>query len=135
MKTLKTSLTLLCAIAISSVLIAWLPASSGNGTDSNENTIVLLKFKAQPEKGAQTVSELNSLIENVQKEPNFVSIKMHIDPNDDTNILLYEEWEDANYYNGEHMNTDHIKAFMENSRNFLTGPPDITFWKLEKVFQ
>ena len=96
MKMMKFLFTMACAAAISSLLIAWLPASNENGKDSNENTIVMLKFKAQPEKGAQTVTELNSLIENVQKEPNFVSIKMHIDPNDNTNIMLYEEWEDVN---------------------------------------
>ncbi len=132
---MKHLASFLFVISTAVLLIAWLPAKSGKETNRDKNTIVMLKFKAQPEKGAQTVTELTQLIENVKEEPNFVSIKMHIDPNDDTNIMLYEEWEDVNYYNGEHMNTDHIKAFMGNSRNFLTGPPDITFWKVEKVFQ
>lgn len=111
--------------------------SSKNNPDNNstENVIVILKFKAQPEKGAQTVLELTNLIEKVKLEPNFVEIKMHVDPKDNTNIFLYEEWEDQNYYNTDHMETDHIKAFMANSTNFLAGPPEITFWKVEKVFK
>ncbi|MBO0329262.1 putative quinol monooxygenase [[Muricauda] lutisoli] len=100
-----------------------------------KNVIVLLKFKSQPEKGDKTVLELTNLIEKVKEEPNFVSIKLHVDPKDPTNVLLYEEWEDASYYNNEHMNTEHIKSFMANSTNFLTGPPDITFWEVQRVFE
>jgi hypothetical protein len=33
------------------------------------------------------------------------------------------------------METDHIKEFMANSINFLTGPPEITFWEIEKAFK
>ncbi len=102
---------------------------------SKQNTIVLLKFKAQAGKGKQAVAELTKLIEQVQGEPHFVSIKLHVDPNDNTNILLYEEWEDANYYNGAHMNTPYMKAFQANSVNFLGGPPEITFWKVENTFE
>ena len=98
------------------------------------NTIVLLKFKSQQDKGPETVSELIKLIEKVKQEPHFVNIKLHVDPNDNTNILLYEEWEDISYYNNEHMNTDHLQEFQAKSTNFLTGPPEISIWKVERVF-
>ena len=135
MKSIKSRLGTLVLVATTLFLIGWFPSSIGSETNSKSNAIVIIKFKAQPEKGAQTVSELTKLLEQVRKEPNFVSIKMHVDPNDDTNVLLYEEWEDASYYNNEHMNTPHLKAFMEASSNFLTGPPDITFWNVESVFE
>jgi quinol monooxygenase YgiN len=110
--------------------------ASDRRTESSEttNTIVVLKFKTQADKGPETVSELTNLIEKVKQEPYFVNIKLHIDPNDNTNILLYEEWEDISYYNSEHMNTDHLKEFQANSTNFLTGPPEISIWKVERVF-
>ena len=135
MKLMKTGTAILILAASTLFLIGWLPSSASSDSNENSNTIVLLKFKAQPEKGAQTASELTELLEQVRKEPNFVSITMHVDPNDDTNVLLYEEWEDASYYNNEHMNTPHLKAFMENSSNFLTGPPEITFWNVKNVFK
>jgi len=111
--------------------------SAVNDPDKNttQNTIVVLRFKTQPEKGSKTVSELTTLIEKVKREPNFIGIKLHVDPNNNTNILLYEEWENANYYNTTHMETDHMKEFMVNSRNFLTGPPEISFWNMEKEFK
>lgn len=135
MKTIR-NLTAFLIIAASTLLfVSCDPSANSSDASSGQNTIVLLRFKAQPDKGTQAVSELNNLLNKVKKEPNFVSIKLHVDPDDNTNILLYEEWEDASYYNGEHMNTAHIKAFMENSRNFLEGPPDISFWKVEDVFK
>ena len=97
MKSIKSRLGTLFLATTTLFLIGWFPSSVGSETITKSNAIVLIKFKAQPEKGAQTVSELTKLLEQVRKEPNFVSIKMHVDPNDDTNVLLYEEWEDASY--------------------------------------
>ena len=135
MKTIK-NLAAISILAVSTlVLIGWYPFEKKSGKDATENIIVLLKFKAQPDKGDQAVSELTDLFEKVKEEPNFISITLHVDPKDNTNILLYEEWGDESYYNNEHMNTSHLKEFMENSVNFLTGPPEITFWKVKNVFK
>jgi quinol monooxygenase YgiN len=111
--------------------------SSGKQPDINEskNTIVLVKYKAQPDKGSEAVSELTKLIEKVKQEPHFKKITLHVDSKDDTNILLYEEWEDESYYNSEHMNTVHLKEFISNSRNFLAGPPEISLWNVENIFK
>lgn len=135
MKTITSRAILRMLVASTLVFIGC--QSSGDKTDINtgQNTIVVLKFKTQPEKGANTVSELTNLIDKVKLEPNFLEIKLHVDAKDNINILLYEEWEDENYYNTDHMETDHMKEFMANSINFLTGPPEITFWKIKKEFK
>jgi quinol monooxygenase YgiN len=99
------------------------------------NAIVTLKFKTQPEKSDMAVSELKKLFESVSKEPHFVSIKLHVDPNDNKNILLYEEWESAEYYQTDHMKTPHLEAFMAASQEFLAGPPEIAFWTMEGEFK
>lgn len=103
-------------------------------TLTSKNTIVLVKYKTQPNKSQETVTNLTSLIEQVKKEPHFVSIKLHIDPKDPTNILLYEEWLDATYYGNEHMKTPHLQEFIANARNFLAGPPEISIWQIEREF-
>lgn len=117
------------------VLVSCSQSDSNTDSEANQNHIVLLKFKAQPDKGSMTVSELTRLIEKVKEEPHFISIKLHVDPKDDSNILLYEKWQDLSYYQNEHMNTDHLKDFMTNSSNFLIGPPEVTFWETKKVFK
>lgn len=104
-------------------------------TATEENIIVLVKYKSQPDKVAMAISELTKLIEKVKQEPHFITLKLLVDPKDNTNILLHEEWNDASYYNGEHMNTAHLQEFIANSRNFLTGPPEISFWKIENEFK
>jgi quinol monooxygenase YgiN len=133
MKTNKSLAVILILIVSTLVLVGWHPSENELDIDSEQNIIVLLKFKAQPEKGARAVSELINLFEKVKEEPNFISIKLHVDPTDNTNILLYEEWKDQAYYNTEHMNTAHLQEFMTNSKNFLAGPPEITFWEVKHI--
>lgn len=134
MKAIKGIAVILFLTVSFYALLGWDSYKDRSANDSNENVIVLLKFKAQQNKGTVALSEFKTLLEKVKEEPHFVSIKLHIDPDDSTNILLYEEWSDVSYYNNNHMNTEHLKEFMRISNNFLTGPPEITFWKVKSVF-
>ena len=101
----------------------------------NKNIVVLVKYKTQPSKEKDAINSLTELINKVKKEPHFVKIKLHVDSKDKTNILLYEEWDDETYYNSSHMNTDHLQKFIGDSRNFLMGRPEISFWNMEKEFK
>ena len=134
MKTIKIICPKLTFAALIFILLACNTTEKQSAHNITENSIVVLKFKALPEKGSEAVSELTKLIEKVKFEPHFVNIKLHVDPNDNTNILLYEEWDDLSYYNSEHMETEYIQEFMSSSTDFLAGPPDISFWKVEKDF-
>ncbi|MCK7529212.1 MAG: antibiotic biosynthesis monooxygenase [Ignavibacteriales bacterium] len=98
------------------------------------NLYVMVKYKSQPEKQNEALSALSSLILEVKKSLNFVNIKVLVDPEDKTNIMLFEEWSDEAYYKGEHMKTPHLQQFIGDSRNFLAGPPDISFWKLNSNY-
>jgi len=100
--------------------------------ENNQNLIVLVKYKTQTSKGEEAIAGLTKLLEAVKSEPNFIKITMHTDLHDHTNILLYEEWSNEAYYNGDHMKTTHIQKFMVDSRAFLAGPPEITQWKIER---
>ena len=102
--------------------------------ENNHNLIVLVKYKTQTSKSEEAIASLTKLIEAVKSEPNFIKITMHSDLKDQTNILLYEEWSDEAYCNGDHMKTAYIQQFMEDSRAFLAGTPEITQWKIEKSF-
>lgn len=129
MKTIKKALPVLI-LFIAFLCLSW----NSESTFTLKNTIVLVKYKTQPNKSEEAINNLTMLIEQVKKEPHFVSIKLHVDPKDPTNILLYEEWSDAAYYENEHMKTAHLQQFIANARNFLAGPPEISLWQMEKVF-
>lgn len=99
-------------------------------SQTNNNLIVLVKYKTQPGKDSLGLAGLKSLVDKVKNEPNYVSIIIHIDPVDKSNILLYEEWSNEAYYKGDHLKTSHLQEFMVDSRSFLAGPPEITFWRI-----
>lgn len=126
--------TLLCYLMLTLLTSAYAQQKSESVNKENNNLTVLVKYKSQPEKQAEVLTALNALILEVKKEPHFVNIKMFVDPADKTNILLYEEWSDEVYYKGDHMNTTHLQKFIGDSRNFLAGPPEISFWKLNSNY-
>lgn len=126
--------TLLCYLMLTLLTSAYAQQKSESVNKENNNLTVLVKYKSQPEKQVEALTALNALILEVKKEPHFVNIKMFVDPADKTNILLYEEWSDEVYYKGDHMNTTHLQKFIGDSRNFLAGPPEISFWKLNSNY-
>jgi quinol monooxygenase YgiN len=131
----KTTLYTFLLFFLLTVLISSFAQQKSESVNNENNHItVLVKYKSQPDKHNDALSELNALILEVKKEPHFVNIKLLVDATDKTNILLYEEWSDEDYYKGEHMNTAHLKKFIGDSRNFLVGPPEITFWKLNSTY-
>ncbi len=128
------STTILLAAAIIILFAGCEKEKTASINDGKDNLFVLVNYKAQPDKHEEALSALNSLILEVKKEPNFVNIKMFVDPADQTSILLYEQWTDEAYYNGDHMNTPHLQKFMVDAREFLAGPPDISVWKLNNDY-
>lgn len=104
-------------------------------SDDANNLIVVVKYKTLPNKSVDAVTGLKKLIEQVKGEDHFVSLKLHVDQKDNSNILLYEEWDDALYYQNQHMKTKHLKEFIVESQTFLAGPPEISFWKVNAVYK
>jgi quinol monooxygenase YgiN len=115
---------------IMSFMVAFLLLSNYLFSQDDKNLIVLVKYKTQPSRENMALEALNQLIEQVKRESNYVKIILHIDPADRSNILLYEEWSDEEYYKGSHMNTPHLKKFINDSKDFLAGPPEISFWRI-----
>ena len=103
--------------------------------DDGNNLIVIVKYKTLPNKSVDAVTGLKKLIEQVKGEDHFVSLKLHVDQKDNSNILLYEEWDDALYYQNQHMKTKHLKEFIIESQTFLDGPPEISYWKVNSVYK
>lgn len=118
-------------LILSLVVVFLFPGINLNAQDE-KNLIVLVKYKTQPAKEIQALTELNALVDQVKKEPNYVKILVHVDPTDRTNVLLYEEWSDEAYYKGDHMKTPHLQKFINGSKEFLAGPPEISFWRIQK---
>ncbi|WP_162793594.1 putative quinol monooxygenase [Runella rosea] len=127
MKILKSSICALLLMGMS------LFESVAQNKPNEGKITVFIKYKTQPSKEDMALKALQELIAKVKKEPHYVSIVLHVDPNDKSNILLYEQWADEDYYKGAHMKTAHLLQFINDSRQFLAGPPDISFWKAQNL--
>lgn len=103
--------------------------------DSANNFIVIVQYKTLQNKSVDAITGLKKLIEQVKKEDHFVNLRLHVDQKDNSNILLYEEWDDELYYKNQHMKTEHMQQFIVESQAFLAGPPEITFWKVNAVYK
>lgn len=96
---------------------------------SNNSIIVLIIYQAKPGMEDVAKQELKSLVASAVSEPNCAGINLHQDADEPARFMLYENWTDKNYYIGEHMQTLHIKNFIQKAGNFLVAPPQISFWK------
>ena len=93
-------------------------------------TIVLVSYRAQPDRVTEATSAIGALIAKVQAvEPSCGGITMLQDANDATRICLIEHWASQEEFLGPHMQQPHIQQFIEGASAFLAGPPDITFWQ------
>ena len=96
---------------------------------SPTQVIVVIAYRAQPGKGPAARAALTGIIASVlAKEPDCLGIELVQDSGDDTRFLLYETWTSQAAYVGPHMQTPHIKAFIEAAAGIFAGPPDISFW-------
>jgi quinol monooxygenase YgiN len=91
---------------------------------------VLIRYLAQAGKSAVARRELEALVDVVlAEEPACKGIWIHENMSAPEQLLLVEHWSDEDAYRGPHMQTPHIQAFMARAREFIAGPPDITFWR------
>lgn len=91
---------------------------------------VLIVYQTQPGRAGDGLSALSTLVATVvAEEPACLGITIHQDASDPTRILLDEEWTDKASYVGPHMQTPHIRAFIERAPELFAGPPDISFWE------
>lgn len=96
----------------------------------NGPVVVLVSYQAQPGKADLAAREIASLVAEVQsREPDCLGISVDRREDNPGRILLRERWTSREAYLGPHMQTPHIQAFIGRAADFLSGPPDISFWQ------
>ncbi|HYD51247.1 MAG TPA: putative quinol monooxygenase [Gemmatimonadaceae bacterium] len=96
----------------------------------SDSATIVIAYRALPGQADRAREELATLIDVVvREEPDCQGIHLHQDAADPHRLLLIEYWASADAFTGPHMQTPHLRAFMERSRAFIAGPPEITFWR------
>ena len=91
---------------------------------------VLICLQLHPDFVEQGKSELSELARVVRKEePDCSMIEMAQDIADSTKITMIEKWSSRESYEGPHMQTQHMKSFIDRASKFFVGPPDISCWR------
>lgn len=90
--------------------------------------VVLVRYEAQAGRQELARDEITALVRTVTSEEGCLGISVLRKDGEDTSILLHERWTDKDTYFGPHMQTPHIRAFIERAGQFLAGPPEITVW-------
>ena len=89
---------------------------------------VLIRTKLLPDSIEQGKQDLLNLARTVTRvEPDCLAIELAQDLDDPTNITMIEKWSSRDAYEGPHMQSLHMKSFIEQSSMHFAGPPDISF--------
>jgi quinol monooxygenase YgiN len=95
----------------------------------DSTVVVLIRYTAQAGREEQALSAISELVATVRAvEPQTSGITILRDTEDNAKITLIEHWPSQEQFLGPHMKQPHILQFMQRSREFLAGPPDISFW-------
>lgn len=97
---------------------------------NNGAITVLILFQAKSGMEERVRQAMLVLIPPVLAEPNCISVNFHQDSDDPTRFMLYENWADKDYYTGEHMQTPHIRAYLQQTDELLVEPPHIMFYQM-----
>jgi quinol monooxygenase YgiN len=89
---------------------------------------VLASLRLLPEFIEQGMRDLLAFSRSVRKhEPACSSIEIVQDIDDPTQITMIEKWSDRETYEGAHLETEHMKLFIEQSSKYFEGAANISF--------
>ena len=89
---------------------------------------VLVRTQLLPDSIEQGKQDLLDLAREVRKaEPDCLAIELAQDLDDPTSITMIEKWSSRDAYEGPHMQSSHMKRFIQQSSKHFAGPPDISF--------
>mgnify|MGYP001813620343 CR=1 FL=1 len=95
---------------------------------------VLIRMKLLPDSIEHGKQDLLDLAREVRKvEPDCLAIELAQDLDDPTNITMIEKWSSRDAYEGPHMQSSHMKSFIEKSSKYFSGPPTISFCRGTQV--
>ncbi len=95
----------------------------------DQQVTVVATIKAAPGKEEQVKQALRKLIEPTRKEEGCLNYDLHQALDDQSVFLFYENWESKSLLD-EHLQTPHLKAFMDEAEDLLAEPVDIRLWKM-----
>ncbi|MEL6579632.1 MAG: antibiotic biosynthesis monooxygenase [Cyanobacteria bacterium J06621_12] len=97
---------------------------------NNQQVILLVQLQAKADKVEQLKQETLNVIPQVLEEWACVSIKLHQNPEDLSQLMLYETWADKDFLlSDEHRESHYMTAYFQNIESLLAEPAQWTIWE------
>ncbi|MDX1561480.1 MAG: putative quinol monooxygenase [Gammaproteobacteria bacterium] len=93
-----------------------------------QDVTVLVHLRLRPDGVVQGKRDLLEFARRVKRlEPDCLAIEIVQDLDEPTKITMIEKWSDREAYEGPHLQTPHMRAFVERSGKYFDGPAQIAF--------
>jgi quinol monooxygenase YgiN len=89
----------------------------------------VIKFDIVPEKREQFMSLLTGVLDAMRSEPMFREANLHVDPENENHLMLYETWADHDDVLNVQLHRPYRQAFHAALDEMLVGPRDISIWR------
>jgi len=96
--------------------------------DRGKLTVMAL-LRAKPGKEEAVKQGLLALLEPTRKEPGCINYDLHQSADTPGMFMFYENWKSKTDLD-EHLKMAHMRDFMRNGREVLSGPPELTLWEM-----
>ncbi len=94
----------------------------------NQKVTVVARIKAKLGKEAQAKQELLKLLSPTRAEAGCINYDMHQSLDNQAHFLFHENWTNQGALN-KHLETPHLKNFLNQADQLLAEPVEITLWK------
>lgn len=88
----------------------------------------VIKFDVFPEKRLLFLNLLNGVLDAMRSEPMFHEAVLHVDPENENRMMLYETWEDHDDVLAVQLHRPYRAAWHEALPQLLRTPRDISTW-------
>lgn len=97
---------------------------------SNQQVVLLVQLQVKADKVEQLKQETLTVIPQVLQEWACVSIKLHQNPDDLTQLMLYESWANKDFLiSDEHTKSPYMTTYFQNIEPLLVKPAQWTIWE------
>ena len=94
----------------------------------NQKVTVVARIKAKSGKEGYVKQELLKLLSPTRSEAGCINYDLHQSLDNKTHFLFHENWASQEAFN-KHLETSHVKNFLNQADQLLAEAAEITLWK------
>ena len=94
----------------------------------NQKVTVVARIKAKSGKEVQVKQELLKVLSPTRSEAGCINYDLHQSFDNQAHFLFYENWTSQEALN-EHLETPHVRNFLNQADQLLAEPVEVTLWK------